>query len=186
MTDILQTIFQRRSIRKFTPEPVDEATLKSLLEAAMAAPTACNAQPWEFVVVTDPEVLKQLRARMLFARYNAAAAIVILGNPGIAHNPAARDFWVQDCSAAAENILLAATGLGLGAVWIGVHPIVPFTNTVRDIFNIPEGVHPFCIVYLGHPAEEKPARTQYDEHRVHYQSYAPRKPRLKLKNAKHL
>lgn len=184
MTDILETILRRRSIRKYTAEPVDDAAITCLLQAAMAAPSACNSQPWEFIVVTDPEILSELRGRLLFARYNAPAAIVVLGNPAVANNPAGREFWVQDCSAAVENILIAATGMGLGTVWIGVHPIAPTIKTVSEILNIPAGVHPLCVIYVGHPAEEKPARTRYDEHRIHYQTYAPRKPRLKIKNSK--
>lgn len=125
-----------------------------------------------------------MRGKLLFARYNAPVAIVVLGNPGIAQNPTGHKFWQQDCSAATENILLAATGLGLGAVWIGLHPIEPLINTVREILNIPKNVNPLGMVYVGHPAEEKPPRTQYEARRVHYQVYEPRKPRLKTKNAK--
>lgn len=184
MTDILATIFHRRSIRKYTSEPVDEPTLISLLQAAMAAPSACNSQPWEFIVVTDPEILARLRSKLLFARYNAPAAIVVLGNPAVANNPAAREFWVQDCSAAVENILITATGMGLGTVWIGVHPIAPTIKAVSEILNIPDGVHPLCMIYVGHPAEEKSPRTQFNEQRVHWQTYAPRKHRSKTRNAK--
>lgn len=93
-----------------------------LLKAAMSAPTACNSQPWEFIVVTESETLDRIRSRLLFARYNAPAAIVVCSNVNIANNSAARDHWVQDCSAATEDILIAAAGMGLGAVWIGVYP----------------------------------------------------------------
>lgn len=150
----------------------------------MAAPTATNSQPWEFIVITDPENLKALRSKMVFGRYVAPLVICVCGSPGKANNPATgRMFWEQDCSAATENILLAAVSLGLGGVWIGVHPVAPFVAAVRGVLNIPGSVTPLCLVYLGYPAEEKTARTQYDERRVHWQVYEPRKPRLKIKNA---
>src|SRR5512134_1145111 len=105
MPDIIDTILSRRSIRHFTPELPGNETLILLLKAAMSAPTACNSQPWEFIVVTEQERLDQIRNKFLFARYNAPAAIVVCGNINIANNSAARDHWVQDCSAATENIL---------------------------------------------------------------------------------
>ena len=108
----MDILLSRRSIRQFTPEPVDRETLILLLKAAMSAPTACNSQPWEFIVVNEPDVLAELRGKLLFARYNAPAAIVVCGNVKIANNSAAREHWVQDCSAAMENILIAAAGMG--------------------------------------------------------------------------
>lgn len=186
MNDILQVIFRRRSIRKYTDQPVDDETLIQLLQAAMAAPTATNSQPWEFIVVTDGETLERLRGKLLFARYRAPAAIVVCGNPSIANNSSGQRYWDQDCCAATENILIAATGLGLGSVWIGIHPLPSVIKPVRELLNIPGHVIPLCMVYVGFPAEEKPPRTQYNEHRVHWQSYEPRKRKPKIKNAKYL
>ena len=96
---------------------------------------------------------------------------MVCGNPGLSSNPPARLFWVQDCSAAAENIMIAAVGLGLGTVWIGVHPVANFVNTVRQIVSIPRKVTPLCIIYVGYTESEKPARTQYDQQRIHRQKY---------------
>lgn len=186
MSDPIQSIKNRRSIRSYTDQPVEQEKLVLLLEAAMAAPNACNSLPWEFVVITEPETLAKLRTHLLFARYNAPAAIVVCGNPGIANSPAAKHFWVQDCSAATENILLAAGMLGLGAVWIGVYPLPSVIRPVSQIVNLPETVIPLCVVYVGYPAEQKAHRTQYDEHRVHWQIYQPRKKRARVKNSKHL
>jgi nitroreductase len=186
MPDIMDTIFQRRSIRKYTPQAVEPEKLHSLLQAAMAAPTACNSQPWEFIVITDSDVLAQLRSKLLFGRYNAPAAIVVCGNEGIANNPASKLFWVQDCSAATENILIAATGLGLGSVWIGVHPMLPVASAVRSVLNIPDDVTPLCVIYVGYAAESKAARTQYNDQRVHWQVYEQSKPQAKIKNAQDL
>jgi len=186
MPAIIDIILSRRSIRQFTPEPVDHETLILLLQAAMSAPTACNSQPWEFIVVTEPDRLALVREKFLFARYNAPAAIVICGNVGIANNSAARDHWVQDCSAATENILIAAAGMGLGAVWIGIYPYPSKIKPMAEALDIPENVTPLSMVYIGHPAETKEPRTQYDEHRVYWQCYEPRKRRPKIKNAKYL
>ena len=171
MNPTIETIFRRRSIRKYTSQPVEPEKLDLLLKAGMAAPSAMNCRPWEFIVVTDPEKLAQFRKRLIFGDRNAPAAIVVCGNPALSTNPAARLFWVQDCSAATENILIAATGLGLGTVWIGVHPVAKFVKTVREIMSIPKKVTPLCIIYVGYPAEEKPARTRYDGQRVHREKY---------------
>ena len=185
MPEIIDVILSIRSIRSFTDEPVDHETMVLLLKAAMSAPTACNSQPWEFVVVTEPEVLAHIREKFLFARYNAPAAIIVCGNIKIAHNSAGREHWVQDCSAATENILIAAAGLGLGAVWIGVHPYPSKIKPLAEVLGIPEHVTPLSMVYVGHPAEKKEPRMQYDEHRIYWQCYEPRKRRQKIKNAKY-
>ena len=171
MNPTLETIFHRRSIRKYTDQPVEPEKLDLLLKAAMAGPSAMNCKPWEFILVTDPEKLAQFRKRLVFGDRNAPAAIVVCGNPGLSTNPAARLFWVQDCSAATQNILIAAVSLGLGTVWIGVHPVANFVKTVREIMLIPKKVTPLCIVYVGYPVDEKPSRTQYDDQRVHRQEY---------------
>jgi nitroreductase len=186
MPEIIDILLSRRSIRQFMADPVDQETLILLLKAAMSAPTACNSQPWEFIVVTQTEVLDQIRSKMLFARYNAAAAIVVCGNVKIANNSAAREHWVQDCSAATENILIAAAGMGLGAVWIGVYPYPSKVKPLSEVLGIPEDVIPLSMIYVGHPAEIKTPRTQYDEHRVYWQYYKPRKRRSKIKNAKYI
>jgi len=167
----LATIFHRRSIRKYTDRPVEPEKHDLLLQAGMAAPSAMNCKPWEFVVVTEAERLARFRRRLPFGDRNAPAAIVVCGHPALSANPTARLFWVQDCSAAAENILIAATGLGLGSVWIGVHPVAEFVKTVRQIVTLPRSVTPLCIIYVGYAEEEKPARTQYDAARVHRDKY---------------
>ena len=175
MNPTLETILKRRSIRKYTDRPVEPEKLDLLLQAAMAAPSAMNCKPWEFVVVTDPEKLAQFRSRLIFGNRNAPAAIVICGNPSLSINPAARLFWVQDCSLAGENILIAATGLGLGTVWVGVHPVGEFVRVVREIIGLPKHITPLGLLYVGYAAEEKPARTQVDTDRIHWQKYEKRK-----------
>lgn len=171
MNDFLEVFYKRRSIRKFTEEPVSRDDLITLLKAGMAAPSAMNAQPWEFVVVIEEGTLAKIRNSLMFAKMRGTAAICVLGSKRRQSNKAGDKFWVQDCSAATENILLAATAMGLGAVWIGVHPVRLFERQVRSILNLPEGVTPLNLIILGHPAEEKGARTQYDETRVHWGAF---------------
>lgn len=186
MPEIVDIIMSRRSIRQFTPEPVNDETLILLLKAAMAAPTACNSQPWEFIVITQQETLEHIRSKFLFARYNAPSAIVVCGNVKSANNSAGREHWVQDCSAATENILIAAAGMGLGAVWIGVYPYPSKIKPLAEALGIPDHVIPLSMVLVGHPAEIKEPRTQYNEHKVYWQCYEPRKRKSKVKNAKYL
>jgi len=174
MNDFMDVILRRRSIRKFTEAPVSEDSLTDLLRAGMAGPSAVNAQPWEFVVITDPEILKKFRTTLLFAKQNYTALICVCGSRRVQKNKAGDRFWVQDCAAASENILLAATAMGLGSVWIGVYPVTIYVRLVRDILNLPDDVTPLNLIGLGFPAEEKEARTQYEESRVHWQTYAPR------------
>jgi nitroreductase len=185
MTEILDYTFKRRSIRSYTERAVEQEKLVDLLKAGMAAPSACSSRPWEFVVVTDPEIMAVVREKLRFGQYNAPAAICVCANLKIANNSAAKHYWVQDCSAAVENILIAASGMGLGTVWLGVYPLEPFMRTVRSLFGIPDEVIPLCVIYVGYPAEEKPSRTNYDAHRVYWQQYEPRKRKAKIKNAKY-
>ena len=162
--EFIQTIFARRSIRRYTAEPVSETDIKMLLEAAMAAPSASNRKPWQFVVVTERQTLDRLaeihpHGKMLFA---ATLCIAVCGDLTEMER-----FWVQDCSAATENLLLAATALGLGAVWLGVYPREERVAAVRQVLGIPDTITPLNLISIGHPAEEKEPRTQYDEVRVH-------------------
>ena len=168
---ILNQIMARRSIHKYQEKPVEPEKIDHLLQAAMAAPSAMNIKPWEFVVVTDPDSMDAFRSALMFGKHNAPMAIVVCGNTSFFKHPMASKFWVQDCSAATENILLAAVGLGLGTVWLGVHPIHNFTKRVAKILNLPDNVKPLNVIYVGYPAEQKPARTQYDPERVHWESY---------------
>ena len=171
MGDIVDHILQRRSIRKFTDAPVPRERIDALLQAAMAAPSASNRRPWEFIVVTEPTQLRQLRTHLVFGRYEAPLAIVVCGNMRRALPPPGREFWIEDCSGAIQNILLAATGLGLGSVWIGVHPVTFFSRGVAKILSLPRHVRPLGLIHIGWPAETKAPRTQYDASRVHWQRW---------------
>ena len=166
--ELIKTIFARRSIRKYINKPISEKDTKTLLEAAMAAPSSSNRKPWHFVVVTDRLILGNLArvhpyGKMLF---EAPLCIAVCGDTVISPRS-----WVQDCSAAAENLLLAATALGLGAVWLGVHPRESRIAPIKKMLGIPETVVLLNLISIGHPAEEKEPRTQYDEQRVRCQQW---------------
>jgi nitroreductase len=165
--DFLNAVMARRSIRKYTSEPVSEAQVKALLEAAMAAPSAHNSKPWHFVVVTERRKLNSLADGHPHAKMLRQATLCI----AVCGNPAESQFWEQDCSAATENLLLMATAIGLGAVWVGVHPREELVALVRQELAIPGGFAPLCLVPVGHPAEEKRPRTQYDDARIHRESW---------------
>ena len=163
MDERLDIIFSRRSIRAYTKDPVSEADIQALLQAGMAAPSASNRKPWHFVAVTDPQQLRALANAHPYGRMigDAALGIAVCGDPGIS------DWWVQDCTAATENILVAVTGLGLGGVWLGCHGRPEREQAVRQELGIPDRIGVLSLLSIGHPAEEKPARTQYDPGRVH-------------------
>ncbi len=171
MDDRLNFIFRRRSIRKYLDTPVEPEKIDLLLQAGMAAPSAMNNQPWEFVVVTEAEQLEKLRTTSPYCKFKVPLVISVCASTSVFKNPGGKLFWVQDCSAATENIMLAASALGLGSCWIGVYPIFLIKKRVMQTLAIPEHVTPLNLIYLGYPAVEKEARTQYDADRVHWQSY---------------
>lgn len=160
---IIDLIKSRRSIREYTAEPVTDSEIRQLLEAAMAAPSANNRQPWHFIVVRDDSTKAQLARTHRWSGMveRSAVGIVVCGEASHSRH------WVEDTSAATENLLLAATALGLGAVWIGVHPDGAREAYLREHLDIPEDIGILCLVAVGRPAETKPPRDSYDEARVH-------------------
>jgi nitroreductase len=162
-------LFARRSIRAYTPQPVEPAHVEMLLKAAMAAPSASNRRPWHFIVVTDARAREALSRELSNTAMvaNAPLALVPCGDPALTAPGGPPDIWIQDLAAATENILLAATGLGLGAVWCGVHPVPERVEWVRRVLGIPAEIIPFSLIAVGHPAEKMEPRTQYDPVRVH-------------------
>ena len=165
--ELKEALLKRRSVRKFTEESVSEEYINELLHAAMSGPSACNKKPWEFYVVSNKEVLEQLKSASKFTKMQAPLAIIVCGNLSHALPMQLADYWIQDCSAATENILLRATDLGLGAVWCGIHPQKRAEQKVAEILDLSKKEIPLNIILIGHPAEEPEARDQYDEKRVH-------------------
>jgi len=164
--EVMEALLGRRSIRKYSDDPVTNAQVKQLLEAAMAAPSAHNRQPWHFIVVRDRAKLLEVPKFHNYSKMleQAALAIVVCGDLNL---EGGTGFWVQDCSAATENILLAAKAVGLGAVWLGVYPNDGLVNGVRSLLEIPEKIVPLCIISVGCPLEEKPPGNRYRDDRVH-------------------
>lgn len=162
----MKEIFSRRSIRNFTHEPVSEAHLEKLLRAAMNAPSACNEQPWEFVVIKNRDIFREIRTFQPHSAPldTAALAIVVCGDVTRKHSD---QFWVQDCSAATENLLLEAEYLGLGAVWMGIYPIQEWTNRMKALLNLPETVFPLGIIAVGHPAARVEPADRFQPDRIH-------------------
>ncbi|MGD9607794.1 MAG: nitroreductase family protein [Desulfovibrionaceae bacterium] len=151
--ELFEVIHTRRSIRSFSAEPVSEADLEAVLRAAMAAPSAGNEQPWHFVVVTDRSVLEAIPNFHPYAAMckKAPAAIVVAAELALEKYPGN---WVLDCAAAAENLMLAARGLGLGAVWCGLYPEQDRMAGMAQLLKFPEGAVAHALVVLGHPAHE--------------------------------
>lgn len=165
---MLDSIKRRRSIRKYTTQEVGDGQIRQLLEAAMAAPSGSNLQPWRFVVVRRPDLKAALAQTHPHAHMAAGSSVVIVvcgdKNVGPKH-------WVEDTSAATQNLLLQASDMGLGAVWVGCYPDDDRQNHVRRVLNIPDSLGVLCIIPIGYPAESLPARTQYDQSKVHYEVF---------------
>lgn len=161
----MNSIFHRTSIRRYTAEPVSAADVEQLMRAAMAAPSACNQQPWEFYVVTKPEKIQQLAECSHYAKPCKGAPLVIV--PCMRKLCQVPQYAQIDLSAATENILLEADTLGLGAVWIGIAPREVCMNAVRGVLNLPDHLDAFCLIACGHPAEERKQQDRYEEKRVH-------------------
>lgn len=166
--EVKDALLKRRSIRKFTEEEVSEEAINELLIAGMSGPSAVNKRPWEFYVVTDKAKLEELKAHGApFGKMDAPLAIVVCGNLAHALPLKLAEYWVQDCSAATENILIRATDLGLGAVWCGVYPSKIAVKNTRKVIGAGILEIPLNVVWIGHPAEVKEARSQYDIKKVH-------------------
>ena len=165
--DALDAIFTRRSIRKFTEDPVSDQDIETLLRAGMAAPSAGNQQAWEFVVIDDREVLGRIPAVHPYAQMCEEAPLCLAVCADLAREKYA-GFWVQDCSAATENILLAAHAMGLGAVWLGIAPGGDRAQQVAELLHLPRGIEALALVAVGHPAEAKEPADRYDAGKAHH------------------
>lgn len=169
---VLDNIATRASVRQFTDQPVPDAVMEEILRAGMAAPSAVNKQPWAFVVVTEPERIAALNEVHPYANLKTAtAAVIVCGDMDKALEGRAREYWVQDCSAVTENILLAAHALGLGAVWCGVYPSPDRVAAVSEVLGLPGSIVPLNIVTMGYPAAEVQPKDKWDPARIHYQQW---------------
>jgi nitroreductase len=168
--DHMENILSRRSIRKFTDQEVTEDHITSLLKAAMSAPTAGNRQTWEFIIVKNRETMDKIPEFHKYSKMLSMAnlAIVVCGSTTKSFQ---RGFWVQDCAAATQNILLAAHSLGLGSVWCGVYPNEEIYPKMQELLNLPKEIIPVSLIAIGYPDEEKPPSERYDENKIHYEKW---------------
>ncbi|WP_041623569.1 nitroreductase family protein [Spirochaeta thermophila] len=167
--DVIHWILSRRSVRRYRPEEVPAETIRLLLKAAMAAPSAVGKDPWRFIVMRDEEVRTQVSEGLPNGKFLAEAplGIAVCGDLQAAH-AGMEGYLVLDCAAAIENLLLAASGLGLGACWLGVYPRKERMDYLREVFSLPGHIVPVACIALGYPAEEKEPRTRYREEYVHW------------------
>ena len=161
----LDYILNRRSIRKFTDRKIDDALIGKILEAAMHAPSAVNSQPWHFVVVDSREMMDRIMEIHPYTSMFSTAShgVVVCGDEKLQH---ADGYWVVDCGAATQNLLLAAHTLGIGSCWVGIHPRNERKEAFSRLLELPPHVKPFALVALGYPDEKKPRPVRFRPERV--------------------
>jgi nitroreductase len=168
--EVMDAIISRRSIRKYTGKRVTDAQVELLLKAGMYAPSAVNKQPWHFIVFRDRKVIEEIikihpNGRML---EDSDVAILVCWDENLQHDVG---YGPVDCSAATQNILLAAHGTGLGAVWVGIYPREKRIKGVHSLFNLPGHIIPFSIISVGYPAEKKGLPDRFRKDRIHYEKW---------------
>jgi nitroreductase len=168
--EVLEAIFTRRSVRKFTGQPISEEGLKTVIKAGFCAPSAHNNQPWHFVIVREKDTLESISKSHPYAKMlpQAGCGIIVCGDK---EKQGMTGLLVEDCSAAIQNMLLAAHGLGLGAVWCGLYPVPQLTKPVIELVNLPSTIIPVGMVVIGHKAEEKESIDRYDDSKVHIEQW---------------
>jgi len=166
----LDYILDRRSIRRFTDEKIDNNQIKIMLTAAMYAPSAVNMQPWHFVVIDDRSMMEKVMEIHPYARMlqTASHAVVVCGDEQLQHDDG---YWVVDCGAATQNLLLAAQTLGLGACWVGLHPREERKSSFSRLLHLPSHVLPFAMIALGYPEELKPRPDRFHAEKVKYNGW---------------
>ena len=167
---VLDNIATRTSVRDYEARPVEKEKIEKMLRAAMAAPTAMNKQPWHFVVVDQRNVLDALAGANPYAKMlkKAPLAIVVCGNTDKMIEGGGRDFWIQDASAATENLLLAAHAMGLGAVWTGAYPSEERCISISKVLSLSDNLIPLNMIVVGYPAEQPQPKQKFKEENISY------------------
>lgn len=167
---VIDAILKRRSIRKYSGKPVDKSIIRELLTAGMYAPSARNEQPWHFLVIDDRDILNRIMEIHPYASMlsGASCAILVCGDEDL---ELSKGYWSVDCAAATQNILLAAHSMGLGAVWLGVYPREERQAGIRQLFNLPAGIHPFSLISVGWPSEQKAVPDRIREDRIRWNAW---------------
>lgn len=179
MNETLSTIMNRTSVRRFTDEPVSNDDVHLLLQAAMAAPSSMTLCPWHFIVINNETTKAQLQACLPYAKMlsNGCTGIVVCGDESLYDRINRIDeedntlYWVEDCSAASENLLLAAHAIGLGAVWTGIYPLQSRVKKLRELLHIPPRIVPLNLIVIGHPAGESKPMNKWDASRIHLETF---------------
>jgi len=163
-----EAILSRRSVRKYQDRPIEDEVTEKLIRAGAAAPSAHNEQPWHFVVIKDRTILDEIPKFHPYAKMlsEAPVALAICADHELEKDPTA-GYWIQDCSAATQNILLAAHALGLGACWLGIHPREKRKEALRKLLHLPESVEAFSVIALGYPAQDKKPGARFTPDRIH-------------------
>ena len=164
--DAMDAVLLRRSIRRYTTKTVPKEVINQLLEAAMSAPSASNEKPWHFIVIDDHRILNEVPKYHHYSNSlkHAPLAIAVCGDLNL---EISKGFWVQDCSAATENMLIAAQAKGLGAVWLAIYPRQERVIATQKLLGLPSHVIPLCLVSIGYPAEENTRKNRFDPSRIH-------------------
>lgn len=169
----LDIIHERKSVRHYERLSVKDKDITTIINAAMAAPTAGNKQPWEFIVIQNRERLDGLAEKLPYGGFLKAAplAIIVAGNMERAFEGEERDLWVQDASAATENLLLASEAIGLGAVWTGVYPMKDRVKNVSEYLKLPKHIIPLNVVIIGYPTGVESPKIKTNQNYIHYEKY---------------
>lgn len=172
-SSVMENIFTRTSVRKYEERPVEDEKIEQLLRAAMAAPTAGNKQPWRFIVIKDKNTLNAISENFhtMWMAAHAPVAIVVCGDLSATFPGEGVEYWVEDASAATENLLLAAHSMGLGAVWCGIYPLSDRVALLKQMLNIPEGIVPLNVVPVGYPAEHPVPKDKWNPDAVHHEKW---------------
>lgn len=170
-TAVIETIMSRYSVRSYTGEKVSDEAILTLIKAGMAAPSGMNQQPWRFVVVTDPDVMDAMTPWGADTWKAAGTVIVVCGKTTMGEKNEHNPLWVMDCSAAAENILLAAKALGLGAVWNAAYPFDEMANQVKAALNLPEDIVPLAVIPVGFESGSEQPKDKFDAAKIHYEKW---------------
>lgn len=170
---VMENILTRTSIRDYTDQPVEDEKIEQMLRAAMAAPTAGNKQPWRFIVIKDKNILQSISENFKNIKMAATAplAVVVCGDLKATFPGEGVEYWVQDASAATENLLLAAHSLGLGAVWCGIYPVQDRVSLLKEMLDIPDDIVPLNVIPIGYPAEDPAPKDKWKPEAIHYESW---------------
>lgn len=165
----MKTIFERRSVRNFTDQKISEENKNELLRAGMAAPSGNNDQPWHFIVIDDKKILGEITKIQPYSRpiLDAQFVIIVCGDRKLKKVKEFTEFWVQDCAAATQNILLAAQSMGIGSVWMGLYPVEDWVNGIKKLLALPENVIPLSLMPFGYPAEKTTPADRFIPERIH-------------------